>query len=285
MRIRSALPDLDRDFSFERMRSTLLATRVSRVILVAAAQQEDQNARLVEIAKKNPDLVVGVIGWLDVEARDFELRVRAFAADPIWLGIRLPLTIHDDRRYVLRPEVRRALATLRAHGAIAEFLVGPDQLIDVATLLSELPGLRAVLDHAGNPDFSTPPRQDWRRDLAALASLPDVVCKISNFWMPGDPPVRDEIALAFFREVVAAFGATRTIAGANWPPSGLAGPYEASWDRIDRLFAAAAVGSDAARAILFDNADGFFRTEQARKKSKPARPSICSPSAPTGQFE
>lgn len=98
------------------------------------------------------------------------------------------------------------------------------------------------------------------RDLAALASLPDVVCKISNFWMPGDPPVRDEIALAFFREVVAAFGATRTITGANWPPSSLAGPYEASWDRIDRLVAAVGLDSDAARAILFDNADRIFRT-------------------------
>jgi L-fuconolactonase len=262
VRIRTTLPDLDRDFSFERMRSTLLATRVSRVILVAAAQQEDQNARLVEIAKKNPDLVAGVIGWLDVEARDVELRVSTYAEDPIWLGIRLPLTIHDDRRYVLRPEVRRALVALRSHGAIAEFLVGPDQLIDVAVVLRELPGLRAVLDHAGNPDFSTPPRQDWCRDLAALASLPDVVCKISNFWTPGDPPVRDVIALAFFREVVAAFGATRTIAGANWPPSGLAGPYAASWDRLDRLVATFGLDSVAARAILFDNAVRIFRTPE-----------------------
>lgn len=259
VRIRANLPDLDRDFSFARMRPTLLAARVVRAVLVSAAQQADDNARLLAVADANRDLVVGAVGWLDAEADDIDARIRACAADPMWLGFRLPLTIHADRRFVLRPAVARALRAMRERHAIAEILAAPDQLADVAAVLRELPGLRAVVDHAGNPDFAGAPQRGWRDDIAALAALPDIVCKISNFWAPGDPPVRDETALAFYREVLATFGPTRIVAGSNWPPSSLAEPYDASWDRLDRLAAAAGLESETARAIRFDNAARFFR--------------------------
>jgi hypothetical protein len=103
VRIRTTLPDLDRDFSFERMRSTLLATRVSRVILVAAAQQEDQNARLVEIAKKNPDLVAGVIGWLDVEEIALRLLETHAAVDPLTLRFTALRSSGSSRTYSRNP--------------------------------------------------------------------------------------------------------------------------------------------------------------------------------------
>ncbi|MCM0018738.1 MAG: amidohydrolase family protein [Tagaea sp.] len=258
VRIRAAIPALDRDHSFASQRPALAAAKIDRVVLVSAAQQADDNARLSLVARANPDLVAGIVGWIDAEAADVAARVRDLAADPLWKGARFPLTIHPDRHFVRRPEVGRALRALRDHGAIAEFLAGPDQLLDVADATREVPGLVAVLDHAGLPDFAAPPTSAWCHGLAAIASLPAFVCKVSNFWSPGDPPVREDGAFAFYREIVAAFGPRRMIAGANWPPSGLAEPYGGVWDRLDRLAALAGLDAGAARAIAYDNADRLF---------------------------
>jgi L-fuconolactonase len=262
VRIRAALPELDRDFSFARMRAMLLAARVERVVLISAAQQADDNERLLAIADANRDMVAGVIGWIDPEAGDAAARIRDCDAHPAWRGFRLPLTIHPDRRFVRRPAVAEALRALRAVGGIAEILAAPDQLLDVAAVLRGLPGLSAILDHAGNPDFAAAPTGAWREGIAALAALPEIVCKVSNFWAPGDPPVRDEVALAFYRQIVAAFGPARIIAGGNWPPASLGGPYDASWERLDRLATAAGLDDSGAEAARFGNAARLFRVSK-----------------------
>lgn len=259
IRIRAAIPALDRDFSFARVRPALADAKIDKVVLVSAAQQAGDNERLALAARANPDLVAGFVGWIDAEAEDVAARVRALAADPLWKGARFPLAIHPDRRFVRRPEVGRALRALRDRGAVAEILADPDQLLDVADTVRGVPGLVAILDHAGLPDFAAAPASAWRDGLAAIASLPDFVCKVSNFWTPGDPPVRDAGAFAFYREVVGAFGARRTISGANWPPSGLVEPYGETWDRLDRLATLAGLDADAARAIAHGNAARLFR--------------------------
>lgn len=237
IRIRSRIPELDRDFSLARVRPALVASGVSQVILVSAAQQEDENERLLAVARENADIVAGVIGWLDLEAPDVAKRAAHHRKDSRWLGVRLPLTIHPDRRFISRAAVRGGLEALRDQGIVAQFLAGPDQLPDVAAAIGSVQGLRAIIDHAGTPDFAAAPTILWKAGISALARLPDTACKVSTFWNPGDPPVSDDRALAFFSHVAETFGPHRMIAAANWPPSSLAGPYEESWNRLDRLAA------------------------------------------------
>lgn len=258
IRIRCHVRELDRDFSFAKVRPSLLAADVSRVILVSAAQQEDDNERLLAVARENFDVVVGVIGWLDLELPDVEAKVENYRSDPLWLGVRLPLTIQSDRRFISRPVVRRGLEALRDQGAIAQFLAGPDQLADVAAAIGNVQGLLAIIDHAGMPDFAVAPTDMWREGIASLARLSNTVCKVTAFWMPGDSPVSDESALPFFSHIAETFGPRRMIAAANWPPSSLAGPYEQSWARLDRLSAAIGLDRDDQQAIVAGNAQALI---------------------------
>jgi L-fuconolactonase len=264
VRIRSRIPELDRDFSLARVRPALVASGVSQVILVSAAQQEDENERLLAVARENADIVAGVIGWLDLEAPDVAKRTAHHRKDPGWLGVRLPLTIHPDRRFISRAVVLRGLEALRDQGAVAQFLAGPDQLADVAAAIGKIQGLRAIIDHAGTPEFSAEPTILWKEGIADLARLPDTVCKVSAFWNPGDPPVSDEKALLFFSYVAATFGPHRMIAAANWPPSSLAGPYEESWNRLDRLADAMGLCQADRRAISEVNGKLFLRIGACR---------------------
>lgn len=262
IRIRAKIPELDRDFGIAGARVILREAGVSRAVLVSAAQEDADNARLLEIANANADLVAGVIGWLDPEAPDITDRIAHWRQEPLWRGIRMPLTIHEDRRYIARDGVGRGLAALRDAGAIAEILAAPDQLADVAAVLETLPGLRAVIDHAGTPEFATPPTPLWREGIAALARVPDAVCKVSAFWMPGDPPVQEPLALQFFAHVAATFGPDRMIAAANWPVSSLGRPYADVWEMLDRLAVAAGLDAPAIAAITAANAAALFETPQ-----------------------
>jgi L-fuconolactonase len=258
IRIRSNMPELDRDFSFPTVRPMLAAAGVSRALLVSSAQQEDDNDRLQAVGADNADIVAGVIGWLDLEAPGVAARIAHYGSSPLWRGVRLPLTIHEDRRHVTRPAVRRGLAALAKAGAAAEILAAPGQLADVAAVLADLPGLTAIIDHAGTPDFTAPPTAEWCDGIVVLAALPGTICKVSAFWVPGDPPVADRNALPFFAHIAATFGPERMIAAANWPVSSLAGPYDQSWRLLDRLAAAAGLDADAKRAIMAGNAQRLF---------------------------
>jgi L-fuconolactonase len=156
--------------------------------------------------------------------------------------------------------VHDGLAALRDAGAVAEILALPSQLAGVARVLARLPGLAAIIDHAGMPDFAAPPTAEWREAIARLSRLPDTLCKITSFWNPGDPPDEDRRALAILGPVLEAFGPARIIAGANWPCTKLAGPYIQSWTLIDRLLAASGLGAAEQAAILYHNAARLCRT-------------------------
>lgn len=258
VRIRGNLPELNRRFDFETARPLLQDAGVSKVILVSAAQEEGDNERLLRVGQANSDLVAGVIGWLDLEAPDVARRVARWQREALWRGVRVPLTIHEDRHCIVRPEMHRGLRALAEANAIAEILAAPDQLLDVRRALEPIPGLRVVIDHAGSPDFSRPPSSEWQEGMAALAELNDVVCKVSAFWMPGNPPLDDATASAFFHHVVATFGPSRMIAAANWPVASLTRTYGATWELLDRLASIAGLNEEAAQAICVHNARAFF---------------------------
>lgn len=258
VRIRTAMPELDRDFSLDATVAALDAAGVGRAVLVSAAQQEDDNARLLAEAARHPDRIAGVIGWLDPAAPDTARAIARWREDPLWRGIRMPLSIHPDRRYITRVETRRGLEALAEAGAIVEILAEPDQLAGVAAAFADLPDLRAIIDHAGLPDFTRTPTAGWRDDMARLAERPATICKVSAFWVPGDPPVRDETAFAFFAHILGCFGPGRMIAAANWPVSSLAGPYGQSWSLIDRLCDRAGLDETARSALLSGTAEALF---------------------------
>jgi len=258
VRIRAAMPALDRDFSLAATRDALAAAGVSRAVLVSAAQQEDDNSRLLAAAAQHPDLVAGVIGWLDPASPDVAERIARWRREPLWRGIRLPLSIHPDRHHITRPPVRHGLEALAEAGAIVEVLADPDQLADVAAVVADSGELKVIIDHAGLPDFTRPPTGRWLADMARLAERALTTCKISAFWVPGDPPVQDETAFAFFSHVVRCFGTGRVISAANWPPSVLAGPYGWPWLLIDRLCERGGLAARDRSAILFDNAEALF---------------------------
>jgi len=91
-------------------------------------------------------------------------------------------------------------------------LVPPDIPIDLDGLLPHIPMIAArfpgrtlVIDHLGFPAT-----ESWPDDLAAAASLPNVVCKLSGLTRFGE-------ARPYVRHALTLFGPDRLMFGSDWP--------------------------------------------------------------------
>ncbi len=217
VRIRERVPELDRDFGLVELLPQLIEAEVERIVLVSAAQNEREPAGLIEVAHRHPDLVAGVIGWLDPGDAELSTKVARLAADPAWLGIRLPIVLEDATAFVAQSGIDAALDRLVAANAVVQVLVNPAQIATVAPLLERHPDLRVVIDHAANPDVAMPVSSEWRDGIRRLGGLPNAACKVSAFWLPGMPaPTADQLQ-PFADEILAAFGTERIVAASNWP--------------------------------------------------------------------
>lgn len=75
-----------------------------------------------------------------------------------------------------------------------------------------------VLDHCGVPDIAGGGLDPWRADIAALAELPNVNCKLSGILAYCDPQNATLDALKpYVDHVLDVFGPKRMVWGSDWP--------------------------------------------------------------------
>lgn len=254
VRIRQRVLELDRDFGLEQLLPQLIEAEVERIVLVSAAQNEREPAGLLEVARRHPDLVAGVIGWLDPGDADFAAKVARLAVDPAWLGIRLPIVLEDAAAFVARPGIDAALEQLAAVDAVVQVLVNPAQIATVAPLLERHPDLRIVIDHAANPDVSQPVSAEWREGIRRLSELPNGACKVSAFWLPGSAPPSEDQLLGHAHEIADAFGPRRLVAASNWPVTTLLTSTRQIFTTIEQIFVVTA-------DEFYDNAARVYRRQ------------------------
>jgi L-fuconolactonase len=236
VRIRDRVQALDRDFHLEILAPALADAGVGQVVLVSAAQTFDDTRRLLAVAAAHPGLVGGVVGYLDPLDEDFRDKLAIASSNPRLLGLRLPLVVMDDPRWIRLPAVATALDALAARQLVAQVLAAPAHLSDVAAVLAEHSGLRAVIDHAGNPGPVLAADQNWQTGIKLLGSRTKVACKIGDFTTPGAPAADATRSDAILSHVSACFGHDRLVIGSNWPVSTLAQSYGAT---LSGLFASA----------------------------------------------
>ena len=220
---------LQRSFSLDDVRGDQAAADVVGTVLVQCVDDVDETSELLEIAAREP-FVRGVVGWLDLDAASFADDLAALREAPggdRLLGLRHQLQVEPDKGWLERAGVRRSLAVLGDAGLAYDVVVSPEQLRQVVATARELPGLRFVLDHCGNPPLRDGDLGGWRRDLAAVAALPNTAVKLSGLVTHGTwgAAGADEVR-PVVDHVLGSFGPARTAFGSDWPVCRLSAPYE-----------------------------------------------------------
>jgi len=255
-----ALAAIHRDFGPQDLAPLLQSSGIDGTVLVQSLPSLDETRTLLAQAR-TANFVRGVVGWVDMKAADAADTVAELARDPLLKGLRPMLQDLADDDWIADPATAPAAEAMARHGLVFDALVMPRHLRALRVFANRHPDLAIVIDHAAKPPIARGHVQPWRDDLARLADLPQVRCKISGLLTEAGDNTRLEDLLPWVQAVWASFGPSRLLWGSDWPVLRLAGDY-AGWlsMTLDLLAAVHPPATDAERAaILGANATTLYR--------------------------
>ena len=256
----SKVPILCRDYLPADLAPLLRRAGVDRTILVQAAETTAETDFLLDLAAA-ADFVAGVVGWLDMEAEDFEQKLAQYRQRPKFRGVRPMLQDLDDDAWILRPTVLRNLAVLAEQSFPFEFLAYPRHLPHVLTALERTPGLHAVIDHLSKPPIAAGTLEPWSRLMARVAEHENVSCKLSGMVTEADHDAWTPDHLRpYVDHVFASFGVDRVMFGSDWPVCLLAGSYGEVINAL-RTVLGPRLDFAATAKVFGENAARFYRLE------------------------
>ncbi|BBH21425.1 amidohydrolase [Paenibacillus baekrokdamisoli] len=252
------LPQLYRDFLPHDLLPHLKEQMVDGTIVVQAAQTLEETDYLLKLAETT-DSILGVVGWLDLNAPDYAQHYERFQAHPKFLGFRVMIQEMTNASAILEPHFVDALKWFAQREVPIDLLVISHQLEFLVELLKEVPDLRGVIDHIAKPRIADAVIEPWASQMKEIAKHPNLYCKLSGMVTEAD---HKEWKLSDFtsyiRLVLEAFGPNRVMFGSDWPVCLLA----ASYDEVVNVLVAAIPDSwtDQDKERLFGlNAKAFYK--------------------------
>ncbi len=244
-------------FTAEQARRELDCCGVDRAVLVQAEDSERDTELMLEVAGRC-GWVAGVVGWVRLDDPAVAAgQLERWLARPAFRGVRH--LIHDDPRdgLLADPGVRASLRLVAEAGRAFDV---PDawarHLAATADLAAALPDLPIVVDHLGKPPFGRADWDAWRRTLAAVATRPNTVAKVSGLQVPGTPFTVDAV-LPAWETALALFGPDRLMWGSDWPMTVLSAGYAGTWEVMSALVGE--LTPDEQRAVLADTATRVYQ--------------------------
>lgn len=131
------------------------------------------------------------------------------------------------------------------------------QLPLAAELAKACPDTTFILDHCGVPDIAGNGLDPWRVNMTALASLPNVNCKLSGilaYCAPGTASL--ETIRPYLDHVLECFTPQRIVWGSDWPVVNLANGLP-DWINVTRSILDE-LSEDEAHAIGHQNAERIY---------------------------
>jgi L-fuconolactonase len=249
-----------RDFTTTDLAAAALPAGVARTILVQSVNDATETDDLLAAADESP-LIAGVVGWVDLTARDLVDQIARWRAGPgggRLVGFRHLVANEPDPGWLDRPDVLRGLRTVAEAGLAFDLLVKEPQLAAALRACHAVPNLRIVLDHLGNPPLVGKSLTGWVSAVRELGQLSNVSAKLSGLVTSADwkhwtvQDLAPAVELAF-----EAFGPARLMFGSDWPVCLLAAPYQAVVDSAEQLTSGLSMSEH--DAVFRHNALDFYR--------------------------
>lgn len=153
---------------------------------------------------------------------------------------------------------RHNISRIGARGQVFDMCFQARQLPIAYDLARACENTQLVLDHCGVPDIASGDIDTWRVAMRKLATLPNVVCKLSGIMAYCAPGQASFASISpCVDHVLETFGANRLVWGSDWPVVNLANGLPAWLDVTDRILSA--LSPDEARSIGSDNARWVYR--------------------------
>jgi L-fuconolactonase len=234
------LPALNRTYLLPDYMAASAKVNVGKFILVECGCKPAQSLAEVDwvshLAKSEPRLK-GIVAHAPLENGEaVRAGLEELANNSLVKGVRRNLQGERDADFCLRPAFVAGVKLLAEFGFTFDICIRHEQLGSITELARRIPQVTFVLDHFGKPDVRGKRIEPWSTDLNSLASLSNVVCKISGITTEADwgKWERDDLEF-YFDRALTCFGPDRVLFGSDWPVLTLATSYE-HWVETVRAF-------------------------------------------------
>jgi L-fuconolactonase len=226
----------------------------------AAPGEHLREVEWVEAQAERDVRLQGMVGSLPLtDGASVETAMKQFAAMPLARGVRQLIQGHvDEPEWCLRPSFVEAVKLLAKYNLSFDICIYHPQMKDAIELCQRCADVQFVLDHIGKPGIKSGLMEPWKTELAALAALPNVWCKISGIVTEADHTSWTEAQVApYVAHAISCFGYDRVMFGGDWPVSELATSYKRWVDVVDAVTAKASAAEK--RKLFRDTAKAFYR--------------------------
>jgi len=189
----------------------------------------------------------------------FEAYARKVHKMPHIRGFRQVLQVPETPKgYCTRSVFVRDVQLMGQLGMSWDICMRPTELSDAVQLVDACPEVRFILDHCGNGSARNPDQEQWKTDISALATRPNVVCKISGIVKtvkPGWDPAKELEPVVM--HCIEQFGIGRVMFGGDWPVCNLGSSF-AGWVSCLKTIVSGSSAADQ-RKLFHDNAAHYYR--------------------------
>lgn len=242
---------VQRDFSLVDYRRAMMPANVVGGVVMQAADVGTGMDELAYIERLPRDPLVGrYVSYLPIDRPDAAEIVDQLAEHELIAGVRYsPSQAAGPNDAFNRDNALRTLQAIAKRGMVYELSARPWQFDAVLDLARQAPDTTFVLGHMGKPRLEPRFQADWHAGIERLATLPNMICKMSAPLVgPDDPPYQAETMRPLVRHIVQSFGYDRIMFGSNFPVIfisttcerwlGMLEAFlaEASADELDKLY-------------------------------------------------
>lgn len=259
----ASLPALNRRIGIEDYEAVARENDVTQAVLVQVLNDLDDTRDFLSIAASH-EIVAGVVGWVPLESEAVADEIAALRDAPggdALVSIRHLIQDEADDAYAARPAVIAGVRAVAAAGLAYDIVIRAHQLPAAITLARAVEDCRLVLDHGAKPPLlDADGLEVWERQVAELARLDHVACKLSGFVTEAGPAWRDIDVKGCFAHLIECFGTDRVMYGSDWPVSS----DVAGYDEVRELCALALADLSASerQAVWSDNGRRIYQLDQ-----------------------
>ena len=271
------LPALNRPYTIDEFEPVASRNGVTGSICVEAASAGADGFAEAKwlLGQRAAELVQGIVVWVPLERpdlADYLDRLREIDDGRI-VGVRRSFEF-EEPDFASRDEVVAGVKEVARRGLVCDLVIFHPALPAVIDLVRACPEATFVLDHLGKPPIRDGVTGVWREHIVELASLTNIVCKISGLMTEADHARwRTEDLVPCTEHVIRCFGWSRVLFGSDWPVCQQAGTYE-RWLEV----ATAAV-----RDATAEQKQDFF-AENARRTYRLDRAHGATPAPRSARF-
>ena len=223
-----AMQPIRRNFSMSDLREAIAGHGIDKTVLVQTVTDYAETPELLALAESDP-LIAGVVGWLKIDSPDAIEHLRGYLDLPgatYLKSIRDIAQDHPDSNYLGKAETIANVRKLSEFGIAYDLLTKTPELAGAITLVKACPDVQFIMDHISKPYIATGEVEPWKSLMTELASLPNVVCKVSGLvteakwheWKTQDFKV-------YVDHLIEIFTPQRLMFGSDWPVATLGGSY------------------------------------------------------------